>query len=328
MALAGADRVGAHPPGDGQQPGAQGRLAAKPGKGAQRPEVGFLNQVVDVGARPESATDAPNLTLGEPDDLGNRTVVTVDRRLGEEGQPLIEAPTIIGWFDRHHQFSMPRHRSDSAGWNSVSADDDCTKVDDDRCAVWQESLSARADGEPMAVSTDLLEAHVRRCWRCQSFAGSLPNDERVDDDLLSEDVPRPGFADAMARRVAADDRHSVWQVARWGLALVAAQIIAFAIPDLAGREPGESLHSARHLGAFTLAYGVALLVVVARPARARTVLPVAAMLSAALLITAVIDMVSGDIPFANELGHLPELASLALLWMVHRPYRRATSRRS
>ncbi len=101
--------------------------------------------------------------------------------------------------------------------------------------------------------------------------------------------------------------------------MVAVQIIVFAVPELMGRDGTSSVHAARHIGAFTAAYAVGLLVVVVRPARARTMIPVAAVLSGALVITAVVDLVTGHAPFVSEINHLPELASLGLLWLLHRP---------
>ena len=79
------------------------------------------------------------------------------------------------------------------------------------------------------------------------------------------------------------------------------------------------MHEARHLGAFSVAYAVALLLVVVRPARARAILPVTMVLAAALLITAAIDVVEGHVPLVDEAAHLPELASVALVWLLARP---------
>ena len=78
-------------------------------------------------------------------------------------------------------------------------------------------------------------------------------------------------------------------------------------------------HEARHLGAFSIAYAVALLVVAVRPARARTVLPVAAVLAGALFVTAVVDLATGTVPFINETLHIPELLSVLLVWLLAVP---------
>jgi hypothetical protein len=86
-----------------------------------------------------------------------------------------------------------------------------------------------------------------------------------------------------------------------------------------GDEADTSAHGARHLGAFTVAYGVGLLVVAARPARARTMLPIAGVLAGALLITALVDLANGRIPLVGEARHLPEIASVVLVWLLAVP---------
>jgi len=114
------------------------------------------------------------------------------------------------------------------------------------------------------------------------------------------------------------------------LAVVAVQIIVLSVPSLAARDDsGTSAHDARHLGAFSVAYAVVLLAAVHRPARARTVLPAAAVLSIALLITAVLDLVNGNVPLVSEIRHIPEMFSVWLLWMLaaRRKPDRATARR-
>ena len=56
-----------------------------------------------------------------------------------------------------------------------------------------------------------------------------------------------------------------------------------------------------------------------RPARARTVLPVAAVLAGALFVTAVVDLATGTVPFINETLHIPELLSVLLVWLLAVP---------
>jgi hypothetical protein len=54
-------------------------------------------------------------------------------------------------------------------------------------------------------------------------------------------------------------------------------------------------------------------------------LPVAAVLAGALVITAVVDLVEGRVPLVGEAQHLPEVASVVLVWLlaVPSPRRRA-----
>ncbi len=139
----------------------------------------------------------------------------------------------------------------------------------------------------------------------------------------------PDLAPRVVKLNAIADRLSRWGAARLMLGVVAVQIIAFALPALVlGEEQNTSAHAARHLGAFSVAYGVGLLVVVFRPARARTVLPVAAVLAGALVITAVIDMASGHVPLIGETGHIPELISVLLIWLLAVPSSERTRRQT
>ena len=129
----------------------------------------------------------------------------------------------------------------------------------------------------------------------------------------------PDLSQRVSRAVAAQDRARRPAV-RIVLAVVAIEIIALSLPALVlGDEADTSAHGARHLGAFTVAYGVGLLVVAARPARARTMLPVAGVLAGALLITALVDLANGRIPLVGEARHLPEIASVVLVWLLAVP---------
>ena len=131
--------------------------------------------------------------------------------------------------------------------------------------------------------------------------------------------PVPDVSQRVTRAVAAQDRARRPAV-RIVLAVVAIEIIALSLPALVlGDEADTSAHGARHLGAFTVAYGVGLLVVAARPARARTMLPVAGVLAGALLITALVDLANGRIPLVGEARHLPEIASVVLVWLLAVP---------
>jgi hypothetical protein len=49
------------------------------------------------------------------------------------------------------------------------------------------------------------------------------------------------------------------------------------------------------------------------------VLPVAGFLAGALVITAVIDLLNGTAPWNGEVGHLPEVVSVVLVWLLAVP---------
>lgn len=126
----------------------------------------------------------------------------------------------------------------------------------------------------------------------------------------------------MARLNAVADRAASLSIVRMLLAVVAVDVIAFALRDLLSAGDSDAgVHATRHLGAFSIAYGVGLLVVAVRPARARTMLPVAAVLAGALLVTALVDLFEGRVPLLGEANHLPELISVLLIWMLANPRR-------
>jgi predicted anti-sigma-YlaC factor YlaD len=195
------------------------------------------------------------------------------------------------------------------------------------CSRWRDALSAMADGEAADIDERLVAAHVARCAGCQSYKEmiqSSPSFTRIDTAPDIADLSR-----TISRLNAAADRAAHWSVLRIVLAIVSIQVIAFAMPALLlGEENGVVTHSARHLGAFGVAYGVALMVVVVRPARARSILPVAMVLAGAQVLGAVVDMVTGRTPLVGEFSHLPQIISVFLIWFLAVPTTRRDRTRS
>ena len=198
------------------------------------------------------------------------------------------------------------------------------------CDRWRDAISAGLDGEDPGIDQRLVDAHLRRCAACRSFAAGsrlgaggpveLVAAARAPEPL--DDLPRQ-----IAKLAALADRAATWSVVRGLLAVVAVEILVFSLPALVlGDEQQTSAHSARHLGAFTVAYAVGLLVVVIRPARARTMLPVAAVLAGALVVTAVVDLANGRVPLVDEVQHLPEVLSVVLVWLIAVPSPRRRGR--
>jgi predicted anti-sigma-YlaC factor YlaD len=195
------------------------------------------------------------------------------------------------------------------------------------CERWQEALSALADGEDPGIDQRLIDAHLAQCPSCRSFRDGVERLHRASRLQAADTIP--DLSGRIVKLNAVADRASRWGLARVLLAVVAIQIMAFSIPDLLKRDAaGSSAHSARHLGAFTVAYGVGLLVVVIRPARARTILPVAAVLAGGMVLTAAVDLLSGRIPLVGEVTHVPEILSVVLVWLLAVPSPRRSERQS
>jgi hypothetical protein len=130
----------------------------------------------------------------------------------------------------------------------------------------------------------------------------------------------PDLSRRITKMNAAADRAASWGVARLLLVVVAVEVIALSLHQLiVGADTEEATHAARHLGSFSLAYGVMLVLVVLRPARARTALPVAMVVAGALVITAIVDLATGSIPLIEETLHIPEVVSVVLIWLLAVP---------
>ncbi|HEY0519149.1 MAG TPA: zf-HC2 domain-containing protein [Ilumatobacteraceae bacterium] len=186
------------------------------------------------------------------------------------------------------------------------------------CFRWRDALSAMADGESAGIDERLVAAHLSRCSDCRSFNDMIKAGPRFAPITVVSDPS--DVSRAIAKLTAAADRAAHWSVLRVVLAIVSVQVVAFAIPALVlGEENGVATHSARHLGAFGVAYGVALMVVVARPARARSILPVAMVLAGAQVLGAIVDLATGRIPLVGEARHLPQVISVFLIWFLAVP---------
>jgi predicted anti-sigma-YlaC factor YlaD len=183
------------------------------------------------------------------------------------------------------------------------------------CEPYMLAISAQVDGEDPEIDPASIEEHLQSCASCRRFADDAASMRRRSRVGTAPSIP--DLSRQVVQRTAAADRSSAAWMARWLLALVAVQIVVLAVPELLAS--GDSAHASRHLGAFGLAYAAGLAVVVARPARARTMLQVALVLAAAMVVTAVVDIAQGRVPLVNEAIHIPELFSLLFLWLLARP---------
>ncbi len=182
------------------------------------------------------------------------------------------------------------------------------------CDRWQEAISALVDGEDAPTVPTLVEAHLRRCPRCRTYRDRIT---QLDHQLRSASTERqPDQANEIIRRLRAADQTTTRWTLRCSLVVVAAQILYLALPMVWSTADG---HEGRHVFSFTVTYSMALLLVAWRPGRARTVLPIAGALSASLAMTAVLDVARHATSWPVEITHLPEVVSLALVWLLARP---------
>jgi len=185
------------------------------------------------------------------------------------------------------------------------------------CGEVVESISALADGEEVGLDQSAIESHLAVCSECRAFGDSIPDRQR---GLLIESAPTmPDLGRSVASRSARTERRHGWGPTRVALALVAVSVVALSLPALFfGEDSAAPSHEARHLGAFSMAYGIALMVIVYRPSRARAFLLVTMLLATSLVITAIVDVAQGHIPLSGEVIHVPEVLSLLLVWLLAR----------
>jgi predicted anti-sigma-YlaC factor YlaD len=183
------------------------------------------------------------------------------------------------------------------------------------CDVWTEQVSAIHDGEDPSVDPMLVRAHLGNCATCRAFSQDLAAFRR--SPLYKNPLPT---TETIRRGVAAADRSSRPTITRALLAFIAVEMVVVSFqPLVTGGDVGEASHPVRHVGAFTLAYAVAMLVTVIRPARAGAIFPVAIVLAGAVATNVAMDVVNGTASFASEWTHAPELFSVLLVWLLRRP---------
>jgi len=192
---------------------------------------------------------------------------------------------------------------------------------DTECQVWREAISVLLDGELAGVGERLLTDHLVRCASCRQFRSAA--EKSAGRLRLRRTEPMPDLSRRVVQMIRIADRASVVRALRVALVVVALVIIGFSLPALiVGHEVRGAAHGPRHVGAFGVAYGVGLLMVALRPARARTMLAVAQVLAGALVIGSIIDIVRGEVPIVAEAAHLPEVLSVVLVWLLAIPARR------
>jgi hypothetical protein len=136
--------------------------------------------------------------------------------------------------------------------------------------------------------------------------------------------PAPVVPDRTAAILAAaraERRAPLWLIARLALAVVALTEAVIFAPALLYGNDGEGVptHAARHLGAFGIAFAVALLVVALRPQQARSLVPMTATLTLAMVVAAVVDVVNHRTSPFLEAHHLLEVFGTALVWLLAVP---------
>ena len=186
------------------------------------------------------------------------------------------------------------------------------------CDQIREAISARLDGEDPGVPGADVDAHLATCAGCRAFAdgaGALHRSVRL--------APAPEVPDLTPKVLAAIGSEPEGAgnagrtfVLRLVLAVLGLVQVAVAVPALFGEDGGLAVHSARHLGSFSLALAVGFLFAAWRPTRVAGLLPVAVALVACLIGTSVLDVVDGRAAALSEASHVTEIAGLVAVWLL------------
>jgi predicted anti-sigma-YlaC factor YlaD len=201
------------------------------------------------------------------------------------------------------------------------------------CAFYREAISARIDGEGHGLEPDALHAHLASCLACRSWADQVAVVTRRARMAPAEPVPdlvasimdlegappAPVPASAVGTSAAGSSAAGSVGIARLALFLVAVAQLGLAIPALLGDDGGAPIHVAHEQGSWLLALAVGLLIVAWRPDRASVLLPVVAVLVAALGVTMIADIAAGRTQAAAEAPHGLALLGLGLLWVLAHP---------
>jgi len=169
------------------------------------------------------------------------------------------------------------------------------------------------DGEASGDEAEAARRHLTRCASCRAWAASIERLDQVTVLRVAEAVPDltgPIMASVRLRR----DRVSV--ALRVGLGLVAAVLVALSARCLlAGSAPG---HSSHHLAVWDAAFAVGLVVVAARPERARGLMPVAVALVAFMIAANLLDNPDEVGGTMSVTSHLLEATAAVMLWALGR----------
>jgi predicted anti-sigma-YlaC factor YlaD len=186
------------------------------------------------------------------------------------------------------------------------------------CAAVREALSSRLDGEDHPVPLPDVHSHLSACGPCTRFESQLAGVTRRTRVATAEPVPdltAPILVALAEDRASATDRRTL--ELRWLVALAGAVQLVLAVPALVGLI-GPDAHLGRDLGALQLALGVGLLFAAWQPRRSPGVLPIAAVVAIAAMVTAGIDVATGVATLTAELTHLSEVIGVLALWALRR----------
>ncbi|MGA8116904.1 MAG: zf-HC2 domain-containing protein [Actinocatenispora sp.] len=198
------------------------------------------------------------------------------------------------------------------------------------CGDVRRTLSAALDGETAGTQLGMAHAHLSGCDECRRWQGAAEEVDRLVRARASD--PAPDLTERVLAALHADPtvrltpaapglrtRSRRRQLLRAGVATAAVLQLLLGLPELFACLDGTGgSHASHEIAAFSLALSAGFLLAAWRPERARPMLPVAVVLSAALLVVAGMDIANATIALAHELVHLLTVVQAVLLWALGR----------
>ena len=191
-----------------------------------------------------------------------------------------------------------------------------------RCDRFREAVSARLDGEPLGMSTAVLDAHLASCADCARWAEAAAETTR----FARVEIRRvPDLSEQIIANAVLPTR-KVFRRRRWlrvGLLLAALAQLAIGLPAITGDSIGMtmSMHAAHEAAAWNLAIAVAFVGAAIVPRRAAGLIPLLATFMIVLTALSIRDLVNGDVTAGRLATHAAVLVGLALLVVLDRAER-------
>jgi predicted anti-sigma-YlaC factor YlaD len=189
------------------------------------------------------------------------------------------------------------------------------------CETVREALSARLDGESEPVPAVEVDSHLDGCAEC---AGWLVRAQTLTRSVRVRAVHSgPDLVDAVLA-AAPDVRRRRLPALQLALGVVATTQVAIALSQLvaSAHHGGMSGHLFNEGVAWNLGLGIGLLFAAVRAERAGGLLPTLSGFVAVLAALSALDLINGDATASRVVSHLPLVAGLALLYLVHGEHRR------
>ncbi len=186
------------------------------------------------------------------------------------------------------------------------------------CFEIRVSVSAQLDGEQPTLSEPMVTDHLAACTKCRLWSAdvtSLHRGLRVQEAPTEPDRTEAILAALPTRGPVHDERVRLLRLVTAVIAMV--QLVA-SIPLLFGTDHEMHGHLARHVGAFSVALAVGLLIVAWRPERARGTLPILAVMVVGLVWSCLGDLLAGHPLPGSAIAHAADVAGLATVWFLSR----------